>query len=326
MRALFSIALARRGNGLPRLTPASGARPAATSGVMPRAKSASAIVPSPSYKTQVPSAAAGPAFPTSRSSHFRTACACSCSRTTNFRWSAEFALVRDRQLFDPADKVGLAQAHRFGDANGGTKDKTGDQLDEELENMAASVESGIGETSGSVSFNALKENTDAVMAIFREVMHESGVPRRTRSIWPRPSRAAVSRAATTTHRPSRAARSPTLSTARTIRMAGRWSTTIVDNIKREDLVAFYKPILLPRQHRCSPCKATSTPPRCARGSRSCSAAGTTSRRRFPRFPQVTANPLRRRLSGRERRREPELHPDGPPGRHAQGQGLSSAVR
>ncbi|MFN7993177.1 MAG: pitrilysin family protein [Bryobacteraceae bacterium] len=78
--------------------------------------------------------------------------------------------VRTGNLFDPADKVGLATITGIVMRSGGTKDKTGDQLDEELENIAASVESDIGESSGSVSFTGLKENTDQVLGIFRDVL------------------------------------------------------------------------------------------------------------------------------------------------------------
>jgi len=70
------------------------------------------------------------------------------------------AQVRTGNLFDPADKIGT----------GGTRTKTGEQLDEQLENIAASVESDIGETAGSVSFFALKENTDEVLGVFKDVL------------------------------------------------------------------------------------------------------------------------------------------------------------
>jgi zinc protease len=80
------------------------------------------------------------------------------------------ALVRTGNLFDPPDKVGLAGLTGTLIRLGGTRAKTGDQLDQQLENMAASVESSIGETSGSVSFSSLKENTDEVLAIFKDVL------------------------------------------------------------------------------------------------------------------------------------------------------------
>jgi zinc protease len=63
--------------------------------------------------------------------------------------------VRTGNLFDPADKVGLASITGTVMRSGGTKSKTGDQLDEQLENIAASVESDIGESNGSVSFSTL---------------------------------------------------------------------------------------------------------------------------------------------------------------------------
>ncbi len=80
------------------------------------------------------------------------------------------ALVRTGNLFDPADKAGLASLTGMVMRTGGTKTKTGEQLDEQLENIAASVEAGIGESSGSVGFSALKENTDEVLAAFKDVL------------------------------------------------------------------------------------------------------------------------------------------------------------
>lgn len=78
--------------------------------------------------------------------------------------------VRTGNLFDPADKVGLASITGTVMRSGGTPEKTGDQIDEEMENIAASVESDIGESSGSVSFSAMKENTDEVLGIFKDVI------------------------------------------------------------------------------------------------------------------------------------------------------------
>jgi len=80
------------------------------------------------------------------------------------------ARIRTGNLFDPADKVGLATLTGMVMRTGGTQSKTGDQLDQELEDIAASVESDIGENSGSVSFSALKENTDEVLGVFHDVL------------------------------------------------------------------------------------------------------------------------------------------------------------
>jgi zinc protease len=80
------------------------------------------------------------------------------------------ALVRTGNLFDPKDKVGLAAVVGTVMRGGGTKAKTGDQLDEQLENIAASVESEISESSGTVSFSCLKENTAEVLSVFADVL------------------------------------------------------------------------------------------------------------------------------------------------------------
>jgi zinc protease len=80
------------------------------------------------------------------------------------------ALVRTGNLFDPANKVGLADITGAVLRSGGTKKLTGDQIDVMLENVAASVESEIGESSGDVSFNCLKENLDLTLGIFHDLL------------------------------------------------------------------------------------------------------------------------------------------------------------
>ncbi len=80
------------------------------------------------------------------------------------------ALVRTGNLFDPKDKVGLATVTGSVMRGGGSKTKTGDQIDVQLENIAASVESEIGESSGTVSFSCLKENTEEVLSVFADVL------------------------------------------------------------------------------------------------------------------------------------------------------------
>ncbi|MBV9745863.1 MAG: insulinase family protein [Acidobacteriia bacterium] len=78
--------------------------------------------------------------------------------------------IRTGNLFDPPDKIGLATITGMVMRTGGTRSKTGDQLDQELENVAASVESSIDETSATVGFNALKENTDEVLSTFHDLL------------------------------------------------------------------------------------------------------------------------------------------------------------
>ena len=80
------------------------------------------------------------------------------------------ALVRTGNLFDPADKVGLATVTGEVIRSGGTAAKTGDQIDEQLENIAASVESSIDESFGRITFSTLKERTDEVLGVFHDVI------------------------------------------------------------------------------------------------------------------------------------------------------------
>ena len=80
------------------------------------------------------------------------------------------AMVHTGNLFDPTDKKGLSQVMADVMRSGGTKSKTGDQIDEQLENVAGSVESGMDETSASVSFSALKESAGQVLDTFKDVL------------------------------------------------------------------------------------------------------------------------------------------------------------
>jgi predicted Zn-dependent peptidase len=102
--------------------------------------------------------------------------------------------VRTGSIYEPANKVGLAPITGAVMRTGGTTSKTGDELDEILENLAASVETGIGDDSGSASVSVLKEDLDTGLSIladilmnpaFREdkielekVQHRSGIARR----------------------------------------------------------------------------------------------------------------------------------------------------
>jgi zinc protease len=80
------------------------------------------------------------------------------------------AMIHTGSRWEPAEKTGLASIVGQVMRSGGTATKTGDELDEELEAMAASVETGIGLGSGSAGFSALKGDEDRVLAIFADVL------------------------------------------------------------------------------------------------------------------------------------------------------------
>ncbi len=82
------------------------------------------------------------------------------------------ALIRTGDRLEPADKVGLASLVGEVMRTGGTTKHTGDELNQLLEQRAASVETGIGTTSGSASFSALSEDLETVFDLFAEVVQK----------------------------------------------------------------------------------------------------------------------------------------------------------
>ena len=82
------------------------------------------------------------------------------------------ALIRTGDRFEPAEKVGLASLVGEVMRTGGTTQHSGDELNQLLEQRAASVETGIGTTSGSASFSALAEDLDMVFDLFAQVIQK----------------------------------------------------------------------------------------------------------------------------------------------------------
>lgn len=80
------------------------------------------------------------------------------------------ATFRTGTRFEPADKTGLGSLMGEAMRLGGTETLSPDELNERLERRAASVETGLDETTGSASFNVLTENLDEVFAIFADVV------------------------------------------------------------------------------------------------------------------------------------------------------------
>lgn len=80
------------------------------------------------------------------------------------------ARIRTGSRLEPVDKVGLASLTGTVMRNGGTTTRTGDQLDDYLESKAASIETGIGVTSGSASMTSLSEDFSEVFTVFGDVL------------------------------------------------------------------------------------------------------------------------------------------------------------
>ncbi|HEY7337562.1 MAG TPA: pitrilysin family protein [Bryobacteraceae bacterium] len=155
------------------------------------------------------------------------------------------ALVRTGNLFDPSDKRGLSEIMADVMRSGGTKSKTGDQLDEELENVAGSVESNMGETSASVSFSALKESAGTVMAAFKDVLTDPEFRQDKIDLELSQMRSAIAR------RNDEARGIPDRELARILYGKDTpygWQTEYEDllHIHRDDLIAFYRRYYFPK--------------------------------------------------------------------------------
>ncbi|MGL5061823.1 MAG: M16 family metallopeptidase [Microcoleus sp.] len=82
------------------------------------------------------------------------------------------AIFRTGDRFEPADKIGLASLTGEVMRTGGTSKHTADELNQLLEQRAASVETGISSTAGSASFSALAEDLEPIFDLFAEVIQE----------------------------------------------------------------------------------------------------------------------------------------------------------
>jgi len=78
--------------------------------------------------------------------------------------------VRTGQYVEPADKIGISELTGHLLARGGTASKTAEELEEQLDFLAAQLNSGVGESQGTVSLNLLSKDLDAGFAILREVL------------------------------------------------------------------------------------------------------------------------------------------------------------
>ena len=82
------------------------------------------------------------------------------------------ALIKTGSRLEPAPKVGLAQTTCSLMRLGGTQQHSANEINQLLEQRAARVEVGIGTSSGSAGFNTLSEDLEKVFNLFSEVLQE----------------------------------------------------------------------------------------------------------------------------------------------------------
>ncbi len=81
-----------------------------------------------------------------------------------------FARIRGGARSEPADKTGLVDIYGEVWRTGGTKTKTGDQLDDFLEARAAKVETGGGMDSTTIGLSCLKQDFNDVFDVFVDIL------------------------------------------------------------------------------------------------------------------------------------------------------------
>lgn len=80
------------------------------------------------------------------------------------------AMVRAGAVFEPPSKIGLAAITGQVLRTGGTATMSGDEIDKELETLAATVSTGIGQTSGYITVSVLKEDIDKALEILADIL------------------------------------------------------------------------------------------------------------------------------------------------------------
>ncbi len=81
------------------------------------------------------------------------------------------ARIRGGSISEPPDKTGLTDIYADVWRTGGTKTKTGDQMDDFLEARAAKIEADNQSDSTSLSLNCLKGDFDAVFELYLDILH-----------------------------------------------------------------------------------------------------------------------------------------------------------
>lgn len=154
------------------------------------------------------------------------------------------AMIRTGLVYEPSDKVGLAGLTGTVMRTGGTARMTGDEVDEELEFLAANISSSIGEEAGSASLDIQKKDFVRGLAIFADSLRNPAFDPKKVEQAKRQALEAIRR------RPD----NPGGITAREFRKLlygadhplGRESTLdTVSRITRDDLVAFHRQFYAP---------------------------------------------------------------------------------
>lgn len=154
------------------------------------------------------------------------------------------ALIRTGSVYDPNDRIGLAAVAGEVLRTGGTKKYTGDEIDERLESIAASIETHINIDSGHASASALTDNVDTVLEILASILMQPVFAEEKLELAKMQHHSAIARrndnpgqiASREFHKLIYGATSP---------YARHPEHATIDRIKRKDLVNFHKRFFAP---------------------------------------------------------------------------------
>ncbi len=155
------------------------------------------------------------------------------------------ALIRTGDRLEPANQVGLADLTATVMRTGGTAAQSGDDLNRFLERRAASVETGMGDSSGSAGFSGLTEDLETVFERFAEVIRNPAFPESKLNLAKTQQRGAIARRNDTPGGIAGREFDKLLygSTSPYARMV-EYAT--LNNIAREDLVRFHQQYFAPK--------------------------------------------------------------------------------
>ncbi|MEM6613416.1 MAG: pitrilysin family protein [Cyanobacteria bacterium P01_C01_bin.72] len=154
------------------------------------------------------------------------------------------AIIRTGARYEPANKVGLARLTGSVMRSGGTENHPADELNTILEQKAASIETSIGNSSGSASFSTLTEDLDTVFTLFTEVVRQPAFAADKFAIAKRQQQGSIARrnddpGSIASREFNKVIYGETSPYARTV----EYST--LDNIIREDALNFYQTYVRP---------------------------------------------------------------------------------
>jgi len=86
------------------------------------------------------------------------------------------ARIRVGSIYETEEKIGLASITGEVMRTGGTMSQSGDKIDEELERLAASVETGIGQDSGFAFMSVLKKDAETGLRILADILMNPAFP------------------------------------------------------------------------------------------------------------------------------------------------------